>query len=92
MPQFKRLRALLAPAEPDKKPLTSPTNSILKAAPIVDPHMLDPTAKRDYSALKAVLLLLGLPVSNLDEFISRVWEQFLEIGQLNASVHSRFFD
>lgn len=86
VPQAAALEALLGPPRPAPRPPAPPIVSILKAAPVVNPHLLDPAARRDFSTLKAVALLMGLPVACLDDFVSRLWEQYSEIGRLNSSV------
>ena len=68
------------------KSIDIPPISILKGAPIVHPRSLEFNAQRDFSAFKSIILLMGLPIKQIDDFMSRLWEQFEEIKRLNETL------
>jgi hypothetical protein len=76
---------------PSKKVIPVSNSSILKGISTVNPHELGPSEQKDFSILKLIVLLIGLPVQDMDEYISKVWGQFLEIKNLNSFVHCTVF-
>lgn len=75
----------------DKKIKCSNVFSILKGAPQIDPASLNPSQERDFSALKAAVMLMGLPIGQIDDYMSRLWQQYQEIGRLNKTVHGNLY-
>ena len=74
LPQHKMLDGILGTKqtknkEKDKKIKCSSVFSILKGAPQVDPASLNPSQERDFSALKAAVMLMGLPIGQIDDYM-----------------------
>jgi hypothetical protein len=62
--------------------------SILKASRVVDPNALDHSQRKDFAAIKSAVLLMGLPMDQVDEYISKVWHYWVHINSLDPSLQS----
>jgi hypothetical protein len=88
-PQALLLNEILKGEKHSKALLPHPHSSILKGTPIVNPHELQHFDKQDFSTFKSMVLLMGLPIQDIDEYISKVWGLFKCIQNENHSVHCR---
>ena len=54
----------------------------------MNPLSLEPDQEKDFATLKTLVLLMGLPLPQIAEFMSKLWGQFIQIQRLNQNVAS----